>query len=54
VPGAAIVVAGVAIFLGLRRWRRGGGGGPGEPPAGEALDAEDAKRLESDLARYEL
>jgi cytochrome c-type biogenesis protein CcmH len=54
VPGGGIVVAGVAIFVGLRRWRRGGGGGPGEPPAGEALSADEAERLDSDLARYEL
>jgi len=56
-PGAAILAAGVAIFLGLRRWRRdarddaaeGRGGGSAEPPLGEA----DAKRLEADLKRYE-
>jgi cytochrome c-type biogenesis protein CcmH len=53
VPGAAIVAAGVAIFVGLRRWRRGGDGSA-EPPADDAPDPDDAKRLESDLARYEL
>jgi cytochrome c-type biogenesis protein CcmH/NrfF len=54
VPGVAIVLAGVAIFVGLRRWRRAGGGGQGGPPPGEALDADEAERLDSDLARYEL
>jgi cytochrome c-type biogenesis protein CcmH/NrfF len=53
VPGAVIVIAGVAIFVGLRRWRRAGtppdGGGSAEPPKGE-----DAARLDADLARYEL
>jgi cytochrome c-type biogenesis protein CcmH len=54
VPGAAIVLVGVAIFIGLRRWRRAGDRGPGGPPPGEALDADEAERLDSDLARYEL
>lgn len=53
VPGLAIVLAGGAIFVGLRRWRRAGGppegGGSAEPP-----DAEDSERLDADLARYEL
>jgi cytochrome c-type biogenesis protein CcmH/NrfF len=55
VPGAAIVFAGAAIFVGLRRWRRASaaGGGSAERPAGE-LDSDEAERLESDLARYEL
>ena len=53
VPGVAIVVAGGAIFVGLRRWRRAGttanGGGSAEP-----VGAEDSERLDADLARYEL
>jgi cytochrome c-type biogenesis protein CcmH/NrfF len=53
VPGAAIVLAGGAIFVGLRRWRRAGTppdeGGSAEPPEGP-----DAERLDADLARYEL
>jgi cytochrome c-type biogenesis protein CcmH len=52
VPGAAIVLAGGAIFVGLRRWRRDGGGA--EPPAEDSLSQDDAERLDSDLARYEL
>ena len=57
VPGAVIVVAGAAIFVGLRRWRREGGGpeggGSAEPPD-EGLDPEESKRLDADLARYDL
>ena len=53
VPGVAIVVAGGAIFVGLRRWRRAasasdaGSGGP-------RVEGEDAERLDADLARYDL
>jgi cytochrome c-type biogenesis protein CcmH len=54
VPGAAIVIAAVAIFVALRRWRRRGDGGPAEPPAGERLADADEKRLDEDLARYRL
>jgi cytochrome c-type biogenesis protein CcmH len=54
VPGAAIVVAAVAILIGLRRWRRRGGDGPAPPAPTDALGAEDAKRLDEDLARYRL
>jgi cytochrome c-type biogenesis protein CcmH len=53
VPGAAIVLAGGAIFVGLRRWRRRDDG-PGQTSPRETLDPEDAERLDSDLARYEL
>jgi cytochrome c-type biogenesis protein CcmH len=56
VPGAAIVVAAIAIALGLRRWRRrGGDGGSAEPPDGDGTISDaDAKRLDEDLARYRL
>ena len=51
VPGAVILAAAVAILFAVRRWRRdpGDGGDGPPPPAGE-----DAKRLDADLARYEL
>jgi cytochrome c-type biogenesis protein CcmH len=52
VPAAAIVVAAVAIFFGLRRWRRDEGRGEGDGPA--AIDSEDQERLDRDLARYDL
>ena len=45
VPGAAIVIAAVAISIGLRRWRRDGGGrdgGSAEPPE-PGLDPEEWK-----------
>jgi cytochrome c-type biogenesis protein CcmH len=57
VPGAAIVLAGGAIVVALRRWRRDGrgpGGGSGEPPEADRLDPEESERLDADLARYEL
>jgi cytochrome c-type biogenesis protein CcmH len=53
VPGVAILLAAIAIALGLRRWRRAGGG----PPPGDGktpLDPADAERLDADLARYDL
>jgi len=53
VPGAAIVIAGGAIFVAVRRWRRTGRDGP---PAdrGAAGDQDENERLDADLARYEL
>jgi cytochrome c-type biogenesis protein CcmH len=57
VPGLAIVLAGGAIFVGLRRWRRASDAaerGSAEPPDGEPVYAEDSERLDEDLARYEL
>jgi cytochrome c-type biogenesis protein CcmH len=56
VPGLAIVVAGGAIFVGLRRWRRAGADleTEGSPEPEPAPDDEDSKRLDADLARYEL
>jgi cytochrome c-type biogenesis protein CcmH len=58
VPGAAIVLAGGAIVVGLRRWRRAGthpnGGGSAGPEPPKDLDAADAGRLDADLARYDL
>ena len=52
VPGAAIVLAAGAIAIGLRRWRRSAAAE--RAPAGSDLPADDAERLDSDLARYEL
>jgi cytochrome c-type biogenesis protein CcmH len=52
VPGAAIVLAAIAIAIGLRRWRRRAAD---EPSAAEpSVSDEDAKRLDDDLARYRL
>jgi cytochrome c-type biogenesis protein CcmH len=52
VPGTGLLVAGAALVIGARRWRR-------RPetthdPAAEQLDAADSERLRSDLARYDL
>ena len=49
VPGLAILGAGVAIFVGLRRWRAAT---PTPERPAEPLGAEDAKRLDQDLERY--
>jgi cytochrome c-type biogenesis protein CcmH len=51
VPIAAFLVAAVALALGVRRWRRTG---RREEPEPSAPRGEDAERLDSDLARYDL
>jgi cytochrome c-type biogenesis protein CcmH len=56
VPGLAILIAAIAIALGLRRWRRAGRAREAEAadaPA-EKLDPSERERLDSDLARYDL
>jgi cytochrome c-type biogenesis protein CcmH len=53
VPGAGILLAAIALAIGVRRWRR-------RPVTPETLadengiDPEDSERLRSDLARYDL
>jgi cytochrome c-type biogenesis protein CcmH len=55
VPGAAILLAAVAIAFGLRRWRRAARDAGGPPPGGgPPLDPAEAERLDADLARYDL
>ena len=56
VPGAAILLAAVAIAIGLRRWRRAAGDRGGPPPGGgdPPLEPAEAERLDADLARYDL
>ena len=55
VPGAAILLAAVAIAIGLRRWRRAGRDGGGPPQdGGPPLEPAEAERLDADLARYDL
>lgn len=52
IPAGILLAASGAIFLGVRRWRRSTrADGPG--PAGAAGGA-DSKRLDDDLARYDL
>ncbi len=54
VPGIAILIGAVAIAIGLRRWRRAGRSAAADDEDEPAPAADDEKRLESDLARYEL
>lgn len=50
VPGVAIVIAGAAIVVGLRRWRRA----PPKAAAPDSVAPSDSERLDTDLARYDL
>jgi cytochrome c-type biogenesis protein CcmH len=53
VPGAGIVLAAIALAIGVRRWRRR----PATPETAadeRVSDPEDSERLRSDLARYDL
>ncbi|HEX2391664.1 MAG TPA: cytochrome c-type biogenesis protein CcmH [Solirubrobacterales bacterium] len=58
VPIVAFLIALIALALGVRRWRRSGGGRgangdrPTPPPAGPT--GEDSERLAADLAKYDL
>ncbi len=55
VPGIAIILAAIAIALGLRRWRRAGRRREETGTTdGKALDNAERERLDSDLARYDL
>jgi cytochrome c-type biogenesis protein CcmH len=50
VPLAALVGAAAAIALGVRRWRRARPAGPADASPASA----DTKRLDEDIARYDL
>lgn len=54
VPIVALLVAAVALAIGVMRWRRAGSGKgeKGAPSVGPR--GEDADRLDADLARYDL
>jgi cytochrome c-type biogenesis protein CcmH len=56
VPGAALLIAVIAIAIGLRRWRRAGRRAGEAPSSADdpPLDPSDAERLDADLARYDL
>jgi cytochrome c-type biogenesis protein CcmH len=56
VPGAALLIAVIAIAIGLRRWRRAGRRAEEAPSSADdpPLDPSDAERLDADLARYDL
>jgi cytochrome c-type biogenesis protein CcmH len=52
-PIIAALVAATALVVGVRRWRRSARRGEPDPEA-EPPRGEDAERLDSDLARYDL
>lgn len=52
VPPLLVLLALVAIVVTARRWRRAGREGAGAPA--EPLPSEDARRLERDMAGYDL
>jgi cytochrome c-type biogenesis protein CcmH len=54
VPIVAFLVAAVALALGVLRWRRAGGPPDRGSPSGRSPGDDDAKRLDADLARYDL
>lgn len=51
IPILALLVAGVALIVGVRRWRHTD---RDEVPTSTPPSGEDAERLDSDLARYDL
>ncbi len=53
VPIVAFVFAVIALAVGVARWRRAGAGS-GDSPSSPGPSAEDAERLDDDLARYDL
>jgi cytochrome c-type biogenesis protein CcmH len=54
VPAIAFLAALLALGAGVWRWRRAGRDGGPSPPGGSGPGAEDAARLDADLARYDL
>jgi cytochrome c-type biogenesis protein CcmH len=55
VPAIAFLLAAVALAIGIRRWRRmDDGGGSGQAGKASGPAEGDARRLEEDLARYDL
>lgn len=55
VPAVGFVVAAVALAFGVARWRRASrSADAGDAERAEPPSADDAERLEADLARYDL
>jgi cytochrome c-type biogenesis protein CcmH len=54
VPGGIVAVALIAVALLLPRWRRRHAAPVGPPEDAPELSATDSRRLEQDLARYDL
>lgn len=53
VPIVAFLIAAIALAIGVARWRRAGDPEDDETPEPAPSD-EDSKRLDADLARYDL
>ena len=53
VPAGGLLLAAVALAIGVRHWRRRSGTGT-DSAAPDEPDAADSERLRSDLARYDL
>jgi cytochrome c-type biogenesis protein CcmH len=54
-PAVAFAIAALALAIALARWRKASTRArSGSPPSASAPEAEDAERLEADLARYDL
>jgi cytochrome c-type biogenesis protein CcmH len=49
-PVVALTLAAFGLTAGVRRWRRSTAGSEAPPP----VDADDARRLEADMSRYDL
>ncbi len=54
VPIVAFVVAAIALAIGVMRWRRASGGPDEDDNRQAGPSSEDSKRLDADLARYDL
>ncbi len=54
IPGGAILIAGAALGIGVRRWRRDPGNDHDDDTAAAAGDPGDEQRLQADLERYRL
>jgi cytochrome c-type biogenesis protein CcmH/NrfF len=54
IPAGAILLAALAIAIGVGRWRRAGDALATLEREREPLDPADRERLDSDLARYDL
>jgi cytochrome c-type biogenesis protein CcmH len=52
VPAGGLLLAAIALVIGVRQWRRRGA--DREPAAADELDPADSERLRSDIARYDL
>lgn len=54
VPIVALLLAAVALAIGVTRWRQAGGGREDGDAMKRKPDSEDDDRLEADIARYDL